>query len=348
MAPITLDSLTSGFNISFDITAAREFNEMMGFTNKELTEMFNSLQIPQSKQVILIPIMKENYDGYTFSVKGKEKIYNSNMCLYFLNNYVKYKEIPDELIDTNIASDYDKLAHMLDLCKGEEREKIIERTIAGETITSEITKKFNPAIEFTEKELVSMLFYLGYLTIKDSIADYPRLGIPNTVMKELYSDYFLEVLSHKHDLNISDNYSEIGAEIAIDGKIDKITQLLHKYLEGLSNRDFMNFDEKYVKLIFYCIAMNLKVFTVNSEIEINRKYPDLLLVPRDISKEYCSVMIEFKYLRKNEESMLGEKQKEARKQIEEYGSFDKIKAIPKLHKYIVIAVNDKIYTEEVK
>ena len=73
---------------------------------------------------------------------GKEKIYNSNMCLYFLKEYIEYCRIPMQLIDMNIASDYTKLGKMLDLCKGEEREKVIEKTVTGEGIISDITGKF--------------------------------------------------------------------------------------------------------------------------------------------------------------------------------------------------------------
>ena len=73
--------------------------------------------------------------------------------------------MPEQLIDMNIASDYTKLGKMLDLCQGEEREKIIEKTVSGEGIVSEIRQKFNPAMEFTDIDLISMLFYLGYLTI---------------------------------------------------------------------------------------------------------------------------------------------------------------------------------------
>ena len=80
---------------------------------------------------------------------------------------------------------------MLDLCKGEEREKIIEKTVSGQGIVSEITEKFNPAIEFGEKELVSMLFYLGYLTIVGEEFATPELKIPNKVMKEMYSDFIV-------------------------------------------------------------------------------------------------------------------------------------------------------------
>ena len=106
------------------------------------------------------------------------------MCLYFLNSYLRFKEIPRQVIDVNIASDYAKLGKMLDLCKGEEREKVIEKTVSGEGIVSEITQKFNPEIGFTQTDLISMLYYLGYLTIAGEEFEKPELKIPNRVMKE--------------------------------------------------------------------------------------------------------------------------------------------------------------------
>ena len=348
VAPITLDSLTSGFNIGLDITQDRDFNEMMGFTNSELLQMIEDLEITKEEQKEILPIMKENYDGYRFSLKANEKIYNSNMCLYFLNKYVRFKEIPDQLIDVNIASDYSKLGSMLDLCKGEEREKIIEKTVSEEGIIGEITAKFNPAIEFTEKDLVSMLFYLGYLTIGGQEFEMTELKIPNKVMKEIYTEYFMKILSNNTNMQITDSeYVEILREIAIEGKIEKLVGLAQKYLENLSNRDYVKFDEKYVKLIFYCISMNFKVYRLKSEMEVQRKYPDILLIPKDRSKNYKAVMIEFKYLKKEEESKLQEKQEEAKKQIEEYAEMEEIKEIPNMNKYTVVAVNDKLYIEKI-
>ena len=348
VAPITLDSLTSGFNISSDKTQDREFNEMMGFTEKELKGLMTQQNIEYKKQEKLLPIMRENYDGYKFSLHGREKIYNSNMCLFFLNNYVRFQELPEQLIDMNIASDYTKLGKMLDLCKGEEREKVIEKTVSGEGIISDIRQKFNPAMEFTETDLVSMLFYLGYLTIAGEVFEKPELKIPNKVMKEIYSEYFLEVLKKETDMQVTESdYNEMLREIALEGKIDKIIETVEKYLKGLSNRDYIKFDEKYVKLIFFCIAMNLKIFRLKSEMEVQKKYPDILLIPKDQSKDYKGVMIEFKYLKKGEESKLKEKQEEAKKQIEEYGKFEEIKELKNIYKYTVVAVNDKIYVEKI-
>ena len=348
VAPITLDSLTSGFNISSDKTQDREFNEMMGFTEKELKGLMTQQNIEYKKQEKLLPIMRENYDGYKFSLHGREKIYNSNMCLFFLNNYVRFQELPEQLIDMNIASDYTKLGKMLDLCKGEEREKVIEKTVSGEGIISDIRQKFNPAMEFTETDLVSMLFYLGYLTIAGEVFEKPELKIPNKVMKEIYSEYFLEVLKKETDMQVTESdYNEMLREIALEGKIDKIIETVEKYLKGLSNRDYIKFDEKYVKLIFFCIAMNLKIFRLKSEMEVQKKYPDILLIPKDQSKDYKGVMIEFKYLKKGEESKFKEKQEEAKKQIEEYVEFEEIRELKKIYKYTVVAVNDKIYVEKI-
>ena len=348
VAPITLDSLTSGFNIGSDITLDARFNAMTGFTQQEIVNMMQELEISKQKQEEILPIMKENYDGYNFSVDGMEKIYNSDMCLFFLSKYLEQEKIPSQLIDMNIASDYSKLAGMLDLCKGEEREQIIEKSVSGEGIISEITQKFNPAIEFTEKDLVSMLFYLGYLTISGEELETPELKIPNRVMKEMYSDYFMKILSKEANFQISESENvEILREIATEGKIDKLVNLVEKYLQNLSNRDFIKFDEKYIKLIFYCIVMNFKIYRIKSEMEVEGKYPDILMIPKDSSREYKSIMIEFKYLKKSEENELKAKQVEAKQQIEQYAGFDEIKSIPELNKYTVIAVNDKIYVEKI-
>ena len=348
VAPITLDSLTSGFNIGTDITQDEEFNEMIGFTEEELKEILKNQEISLKEQEKIIPIMKENYDGYKFCLKAKNQIYNSNMCLYFLSRYIRLGEIPDKLIDTNIASDYSKIGKMLDLCKGENRLEILRKTVQGEPIVNTIIEKFNPAIEFTENDMISMLYYLGYLTISGELVGIPELTIPNKVMKEIYADYFMQMMDKEAEFRIDNNANqEILIQLAKEGRIDKIVEILKIYLNNLSNRDLIKFDEKYIKLIFYCIAMNIKAYSTKSEMEVNRNYPDILLVPRDSSKGYKAVMVEFKYIKKGEVAKLEDKQKEAREQIERYSSFEDIKDIQGLRKYTIVVVTNDIYVEEI-
>ena len=189
--PITLDSLISGFNIELDITQDREFNEMIGFTEKELRDLMSQQSITGQEQKGILPIIKDNYSGYKFSIDGKEEIYNSNMCLYFLNNYMRYKEVPKQLTYTNMSDDYTILGRILDLLK---REKFIEQTLSGEGIINEIRQKFNPIMKFTDTDLISMLYYLGYLTITGEVFEKVELKIPNIIIKEIYSKYFLKNL----------------------------------------------------------------------------------------------------------------------------------------------------------
>ena len=348
VAPITLDSLTSGFNIGTDITQDEEFNEMIGFTEEELKEILKNQEISLKEQEKIIPIMKENYDGYKFCLKAKNQIYNSNMCLYFLSRYIRLGEIPDKLIDTNIASDYSKIGKMLDLCKGENRLEILRKTVQGEPIVNTIVEKFNPAIEFTENDMISMLYYLGYLTISGELVGIPELTIPNKVMKEIYADYFMQMMDKEAEFRIDNNANqEILIQLAQEGRIDKIVEILKIYLNNLSNRDLIKFDEKYIKLIFYCIAMNIKAYSTKSEMEVNRNYPDILLVPRDSSKGYKAVMVEFKYIKKGEVAKLEDKQKEAKEQIERYSSFEDIKDIQGLRKYTIVVATNDIYVEEI-
>ncbi len=348
VAPITLDSLTSGFNIGKDITKDVRFNDMMGFTQSELIEILTNQNISKEDQEKILPVMKENYDGYKFCLNAENQIYNSNMCLYFLSEYTWSKKIPDRLIDMNIASDYSKIGKMLDLCKGENRLEILRKTVQGEPIINTIVEKFNPAIEFTEIDMISMLYYLGYLTISGNLIGIPELTIPNKVMKEIYASYFMQLMNKEAEFRIdSSTNQEILIQLAMEGRIDKIVEVLKIYLNNLSNRDLIKFDEKYIKLIFYCIAMNINSYSTKSEMEVNRNYPDILLVPRDRTKGYKSIMVEFKYLKKGEKAKLEDKKKEAREQIERYSQFDDIKDIEGLRKYTIVVATDEIYVEEI-
>ena len=345
VAPITLDSLTSGFNISKDITRDEQFNEMAGFTQKEVIELMDEQGISKIEQEKLLPTMKENYDGYKFSINSDNHMYNSNMSLYLLSDYIRLKRMPESLIDVNIASDYAKLSKMLQICQGEQSKEIIEQTILGKGIVMPIIDKFNPETEFGDQELISMLFYLGYLTISRELLGTPELKIPNRVMKELYAEYFLESIEKNLNLRVArTNYSIMAQELAFEGKIDKVIEVLKEYLKNLSNRDYQKFDEKYVKVLFYSIVMNLKnAYWIKSEYEVEREYPDLLLIPREQDKGYYSIMIEFKYLKKGEESKLEEKQEEAKNQIEKYCKYEEMNSIKNLKKYTIVAVVDEVY-----
>ena len=178
------------------------FNDMLGFSKKDVKYLMTEIDISKEKQEELLPIIKENYDGYIFSdmIKNeyeKYKIYNSNMTLYFLNAYKEQQEVPEELVDINILSDYGKIEAFMDLCQNMNKIELLEKIVAEEPVESELTEKFNAEISFGEKELISLLFYLGYLTIKENEFGTLKFVTPNEVIRKVYSDYFLEYIKRK-------------------------------------------------------------------------------------------------------------------------------------------------------
>ena len=356
VAPITLDSTTSGFNIATDITKDLNFNDMLGFCEKDVISLMDAIEIPKEKQTELLPVIKQNYDGYIFSTKIKEdfekyRIYNSNMTLYFLSKYKEYNEIPEELTDTNIISDYRKIEGFTNLCQSMGRYDILQKIVAGEFVESEITEKFNAGIAFGEKELISLLFYLGYLTIVDKGYSKYKFKVPNDIIRKIYSEYFLAYISKRAEINADRIDTEnINRQILEIGDISGIIEVLETYLSNLSNRDYKNFDEKYVKVIFYSLAKMLGTMLVKSELEVGTKYSDILMIPREKLTERYGILIEFKYIKKEDytEEALKQKQNEAKKQLQKYLITEEIKMIPKLRTYNVVAVKDEIYVEEIK
>ena len=348
VAPITLDSLTSGFNIEADLTMKKGFNEMLGFTENELLQMMDSQEIDKKEQKSILPVMKENYDGYKFSEDAENQLYNSNMCLYFLNEYAEENIIPKNLVDINISSDYSKVEKMLNLCKVNNRVDIIKKSLSEEGIETDITQKFNVNTDFTQDDMLSMLFYLGYLTIIGERYDYPVLKVPNNVMKNEYLKYYSKVIDTELGGEVTDESENIFEELSQNGKIDKVTKLVHKHLNSLSNRDYTRFDERYIKLEYSLILSNLKEYNVLSEYEVNRKYMDLLILPKDETEGYYSVLIEFKYLKKADENLLEETKRQAKEQITQYSNLERIKNIPKLKKYTIVAIVDELYVDEIE
>lgn len=355
VAPITLDSTTSGFNIARDITKNIMFNDMLGFSKEDVKYLMTEIDIPKEKQEELLPIIKENYDGYVFSdmIKNeyeKYKMYNSNMTLYFLNAYQEQQEVPEELIDINILSDYRKIEAFMDLCQNMNKIELLEKIVAEEPVESELTDKFNAEISFGEKELISLLFYLGYLTIKENEFGVLKFVTPNEVIRTIYSNYFLEYIKRKAGINEEIKNGEMIKEILLEGKIDKAIETLGTFLTNLSNRDYQRFDEKYIKVIFYSICRMLGAVYVKSELEVGGEYADILIVPREKLEERYGVLLEFKYIKqedynKNSE-LLEQKKQEAKQQLERYTKTEELKAIPNLRSYAVVVIKDKIEVEE--
>lgn len=356
VSPITLDSLTSGFNISDDITRHEEFNSMMGFTEVEVRKIMNSIteNLNEIEFETLINFLKENYNGYLFSEEAEERIFNSDMILYYIKNYGIYKKPPKSLVDKNIASDYNKLSQLFEIENPKENIEVLKDILDGKEIYCEITEQFNLDIKFTKDDFKSLLFYLGMLTIDYSELGLIKLKIPNYVIKSLYFEYFLQVVNDSVNNNIE--VSEIKkaiSDIAINGDNKRFIKFIENNLFELSNRDFISFDEKYIKLIMLSYLYLSKMYLVKSEYEVSGGYIDIALLKQvNINPKYFAI-IELKYISKSDYEKYGENKlkllrDDALEQIKKYSQSKDLKEIRNLKKWIIIFSKDKcVYNEEV-
>ena len=339
ICPITLDSMTTGFNISTDLSRDIRFNSMIGLTHDEVKYLIKDIN--KDTQENIFSLMLNNYDGYLFNKKEKDRVFNATLVMYFLKNYYDFNEIPEQLLDNNIAFNYGKVENLLKLQNNNFYKEVIDIILKTGTIEGELKSKFNLSINFEKDDIISLLYYFGYLTIKEpSVGNNVIFSIPNYVMNELYTNYFLKIL---RDINIGIESSIIGdslREIIYEGKIDKITKYVSNILKLSDNRIFMKFDEKYIQLLYFSLLIGNKEFFIYNEYPTNNGYVDLILLG---NKEYCkyNIMIELKYLKLKEyrrnRKLLNIKREEAINQLNSYSMDERIDNT-NLKKYIAIFI----------
>ncbi len=346
VTPVTLDSLTSGFNIAKDFTLDRRFNEMQGFTPEEVKSILEYYEIENSDEVSAD--LERLYNGSLFSFEADTRIYNSNMVLYFLSEYIYRGAYPKKLIDNNIASDYSKIKNIFYLNNSPvHREKLNEIITIGET-TGLITEKYSFEREFTPDDFVSLLFYNGMLTIKGAKAARIEFCIPNYVIKEIYWNFFASQL--KENIQIALNTDKIITsleDLAYKNNMQGWMERIEDVMELLSNRDLQKFDEKYVKMLFITLAAMSQLYIIKSEAEIKGEYPDLMYLYRKPYKPNYQFLIELKYLKKSEEGKLKTTMEAAVQQAKKYLAKPEVSQLENLEVYGVVFVGKKGHFEEV-
>ena len=351
ISPISLDSLTSGFNIAADYTRSESFNEMMGFTEAEVRYLISETlgDMPDGEMEQIVEEMRKCYDGYLFNPHSKERLFNSNMSLNYLSAYFATRRPPDNLLDASIASDYSKMGKMFALKNKSSNYEVLQEIIDGKEQTAFMTAQYSLEKRFDKNDFLSLLFYLGYLTIERSYAGMVKLRVPNYVVKELYFSYFEKLLEeeYKYELDISEVQTALTI-LALEGDITKLIACIEKVLSSMSNRDSIKMDEKYVKTICFTLCMLSKCYVAESENEANRGYSDIQLLKRPgIDVDYYAI-IEFKYLPKTDgkEEHITRKVCEAKEQLSRYNDSPKFKDMKNLKKWAVVFVGDECVRNE--
>ena len=349
VSPVTMDDLTSGFNIGTNYSLTQEFNQMMGFTEEEVREMLTYYSTTSHFTHTvdeLLDIMKPWYDNYCFAQGryGETTMYNSNMVLYFVKNYLDNDgKAPQNMIESNIRIDYEKLRMLIRKDKEFAHDASIIQTLVNQGyITGDLKDSF-PATNITNPDnFVSLLYYFGMLTISGTHEGKTKLTIPNQVVREQLYTYLLSTYDEA-DLNFSSyEKSELSSSLAYRGDwqayFDYIADCLKRYA---SQRDKQK-GEFFVHGFTLAMTAQNRFYRPISEQDTQAGYVDIFLCPllEIYSDMKHSYIVELKYAKyKDPESRVEELRQEAIAQANRYADTETVKnAIgnTKLHKIVVV------------
>ena len=362
VSPVTLDDVTSGFNIGWNISIKPEFDEMLGFSTTDVMEMFTYYKehgsIPADSDIdAIVNDMKPWYDNYCFAkqaLKKKTRMFNCDMVLYYLRNYMDAGCPPEEMIDPNTRTDYGKMKKLLQFDKLDgERKGIIRKIAKEEQIVTNLYESFS-AYQIPKAEIFpSLLFYYGMLTIKGTRGSKLILGIPNNNVRKQYYGYLEEEYQAKAYVDVN-QLTDYYYDMAYDGKWEEgLRFMADAYAKVSSVRDGIEAERNLQG--FFMAYLNLNDYYITApELELNHGYCDFFLLPdlthyasqhsyilelKVLSKKDFSAIVEGEFTEDGKPMTKAEKQwREAVEQIHRYAEAPRVEALrqgTKLHLIIM-------------
>lgn len=362
VSPVTLDDVTSGFNIGWNISIKPEFDEMLGFSTTDVVEMFTYYKehgsIPVDSDIdAIVNDMKPWYDNYCFAeeaLKKKTRMFNCDMVLYYLRNYMDNGCSPRQMIDPNTRTDYGKMKKLLQFDKLDgERKGIIRKIAEEEQIVTQLYESFS-AYQIPKAEIFpSLLFYYGMLTIKGTRGSKLILGIPNNNVRKQYYGYLEEEYQAKAYVDVN-QLTDYYYDMAYDGKWEEgLRFMADAYAKVSSVRDGIEAERNLQG--FFMAYLNLNDYYITApELELNHGYCDFFLLPdlthyasqhsyilelKVLSKKDFSAIVEGAFTEDGKPMTKAEKQwREALDQIHQYAEVPRVEALrqgTKLHLIIM-------------
>nr|WP_295403315.1 ATP-binding protein [uncultured Prevotella sp.] len=362
VSPVTLDDVTSGFNIGWNISIKPEFDEMLGFSTTDVVEMFTYYKehgsIPADSDIdAIVNDMKPWYDNYCFAedaLKKKTRMFNCDMVLYYLRNYMDNGCSPRQMIDPNTRTDYGKMKKLLQFDKLDgERKGIIRKIAEEEQIVTQLYESFS-AYQIPKAEIFpSFLFYYGMLTIKGTRGSKLILGIPNNNVRKQYYGYLEEEYQAKAYVDVN-QLTDYYYDMAYDGKWEEgLRFMADAYAKVSSVRDGIEAERNLQG--FFMAYLNLNDYYITApELELNHGYCDFFLLPdlthyasqhsyilelKVLSKKDFSAIVEGEFTEDGKPMTKAEKQwREAVEQIHRYAEAPRVEALrqgTKLHLIIM-------------
>ena len=349
VSPVTMDDLTSGFNIGTNYSLSPDFNEMTGFTEEEVRKMldyYGSVLPFNHTTDELIKVMKPWYDNYCFAEEryGETTMYNSVMVLNFVDNYIRSNyQIPKKMVETNIRIDYDKLRMLIRHDKEFAHDaSIIQQLVTQGFVIGTLNENF-PAERINDPDnFLSLLFYFGMVTIDGTYKGETKFIIPNEVVRDQMYTYLLD--TYKENDLVYDRYSKgkLESKLAYHGEYKPYFEYIADCLKKYSSQRDKQKGEAFVHGFTLAMTSQNKFYRPISELDNDGGYADIFLSPLcDIYKDMVdSYIIELKYSKsQTTDEQVKKLFEEASAQISRYADSDMVREAvktTKLHKLVVI------------
>jgi hypothetical protein len=317
ISPVMLDDLTSGYNIAVVLTLNPEYNEMMGFTQEEVEWLMRKTGVDP---VLINVDMEAYYNGYLFHKDGKHRVYNPAMMLYFFEQILRFRKPPENIIDLNLRTDYGRLQK---LTKNDHNREILIQILKEGSIISEVVEKFSVDMLNDDDYFVSLLFYMGLITIKEPYMYQLKLVIPNYSIKTLYWEYIMKLMRESSPgISVESRFlHESIYALSAEGDLNRfIRYVSENAFSKLSDHDLQHFDEKYIKILLLAYLFMSKIYVPMSEYETVPGRTDIFLQRNPLFPEVKYEWIfELKYCKTGAgESEIAAKRAEGLEQLKQY------------------------------
>ena len=348
VSPVTLDDLTSGFNIGWHLSMNPKFDKMLGFSTEDVRAM-----LLYYKEVGMLPAesyveamqteMKPWYDNYCFAkecLKQEARVFNCDMVLYYIRQYMDSGHSPERMVDPNTKTDYNKLKKLLQLDRLDgDRRGVIRRIVEEGQIITEVEESF-PAKDLTNPNIFpSLLFYYGMLTIKGTYGSQLILCIPNNNVRKQYYEYLLEGYNEYSGIRIS-SLLTLFTRMSFDGQWREALQYIADAYKNLSSvRDSIEGERSIQGFFMAYLSLNDYYITA-PELELSHGYCDFFLLPNLTHyQSKHSYIVELKYLPKKDfEAKAAEQWQQAVEQIDSYARAPRVEALrqgTQMHKIVM-------------
>ena len=377
VSPVTMDDLTSGFNIAANLTQDEEFNAMAGFSEAEVVKMYSDFlgtgRFVDGDPAAIVRSIKPWYDGYCFATAciGKECVFNSDMALYYLKALVAKGEPPENMVDVNIKTDYEKLKIIADIqrrqCGGVSAASspetaadpavaegvlpVTEQLAATGEISFDLVESF-PADKISDLANFHSLFhYYGIVSMQGRRRGQTVFKIPNVCVRRQLFDYLRDAYRRTRTPDWME-WSRLASDFAYDGAFEPfLRRLAQDYAETTPVRGGLQ-GEIRVQGYMQAEFGHLKFYLLAPEMELSRGFCDFCLFPERVhyGDVLHSYIVELKYAKADAtDAEMAAKVDEAKAQLAKYRADRAVPSLARgtaLHQIVYVFKGAELHTLE--